>query len=308
MASPLQKFNAENRERWNVLVDMPEWIKDPVVDWITGIYYSDIGSLRTTTVDEVQRRMRIMLRRDTGMPIGDSRTTFIYNLEHSFEHGNVGALLLLDVTVKYVRDYAPSSISFHGSTVSDSDLLDFISGLLSNGSKWKVVRDNGADSGIIERVDQLIVDQAHEIDEDHLTRAWNNAFQLKPDPERAIEEAQKAIESVASKMGLTKLTTGVYGGIIGDIKAHPDRYANAAFAAYELHDTINNTKNGINALYSQWFAITLDLIQKTHPARHKSSATSEFKLSTEAAQQSVVMATALCWLITKQYFKKANSR
>lgn len=132
---------------------------------------------------------------------------------------------------------------------------------------------------------------------------------MNPEPEKAIEEAQKAIETLATDMGLTKLTTSVYTGLLGDIKVNEDKYLNIANDAYKIHDALNKAENKLNERYALWFAEMLDLIQKTHPARHKSQVVKDFRLNPESAQQAVMMATLACWIIKNKYiYKKPNKK
>lgn len=308
MTSPLQEFNARNEERWVVLQDVPAWILDPVVDWLSGVYFKAYGNLRGEVVSQIQREFRVILEEICPFRMKNGSGHFSENVKYALSQGDDRALLLLDITVKYIRDYAPKTMPFGGATQPGQYLLAYIDKLLENGSKWKVNQKLNSESGIIERVDENIVSLAKEVRQDHLTIAWNLAFQLKPDSEKAVEEAQKAIETTASEQGLTKLTTQVYGGIIADIKSHPEMYVNVGNEAYNLHDVLNKQQNNLNDAFSLWIATTLDLIQKTHPARHKSQVVKDFSLSPQAAQQAVIMATIICWLITKQYFYKKPSK
>jgi hypothetical protein len=307
MVSPLQKYNSKNKERWTVLQDMPEWIVGQVVDWLTNIYYNNYGELRSSVLSNIQTKLRLILRDACGFDMPRRSSTFNSRIVGLFASNEEEALLFLDITVKYIRDYAPLEVPYSGQTIKDKNLLAYINRTLANGSKWEVIEESHSESGIRERAEGKVAELAEEVNEDHLTKAWNLAFQLNPDPEKAVEEAQKAVEAVASEAGLTNLTTKVYGGLIGDIKAHPDKYINVAKEAYGLHDNINKTSNMINEKFSIWVADGLDFIQKTHPARHKSKAVNMFELSPEAAQQAIVVATLICWLISRGYFQKETA-
>ena len=186
-------------------------------------------------------------------------------------------------------------------------ILDAIEGLLENGSKWTVLRTQNSESGLIERINPEMIEIAQKINNDFLTKAWNQAFQLRADPEGAVESAQRAIESIASDRGLTKATSRVYGTLLGDIKANPRRYFSKAKAAYDLHNTLTEQPKDeldINKQFANWFWNGMDLIQKTNPARHVSSAVKEFSLSAEAAQQAVIIATMISWFIESGSFAK----
>ena len=242
----------------------------------------------------------------------DNRDSFLRSLEEDSSSGyEKVALPLLDIVVKYVRDYAPNSLKVKGTYFFYKDLLDDIDSLLSNGSRWKVLRTKNSDFGLIERVNPEITKIAQKIDNDFLTKAWNQAFQRQPDPENAVVSAQKAIEDIASNRGLTKTTSKVYGTLLGDIKANPHLYFSKAKDAYDLQNIItkqSKDKLNINEQFANWFWSGMDLIQKTNPARHQSEATKDFSLSAEAAQQAVVIATMICWFIESGSFAREMSK
>jgi hypothetical protein len=210
-------------------------------------------------------------------------------------------LLLVDITAKYIRDFAPQYVDYGSTELRDELILAKLDEFLAHGSKWEVVHDRGSDAGIRERMPQEIINLAKDIDNDHLTKAWNMAFGLKANPE-GVDEAQKALEYLASTHGLTNATTSVYGSLLGDIKTNTTSYKSAAEAAYEMHGKLNKKENKISLTFADWFATGMDLVQKTNPARHGSKVVGEFKLSSEAAQQAVIIATMLCSLAAKGYF------
>lgn len=164
----------------------------------------------------------------------------------------------MDITIKYIRDYAPNVLQTNSEfgNFRVNDLLEVIEDLLSNGSKWKVLRNRGSESGLIERVNPEITKIAQKIDNSFLTKAWNQAFQRQPDPENAVVSAQKAIEDIASERGLTKATSRVYGTLLGDIKANPHLYFSRARDAYDLQNTItkrSKDKLNVNEQFANWF-------------------------------------------------------
>lgn len=304
MVSPLQEYENNNCERWKVMQDIPPWITEPLVR-VLGATFFQIAN--DDAVETIQRRMRIVL---------SEVCPFNYNSESGFEASLRGditngpghkALLLLDITAKYIRDYAPHKVEMYSAEWwHDYEILDQIDNLLNDGSKWKVLRTENSDSGLIERVNPEITETAKRINDDYLTKAWNKAFQQHPDPEGAVESAQKAIETIASKRGLTTATSKVYGTVLGDIKANPDRYFSQASDAYNLHDRLIKKHQDVNAQFAQWFSAGMDFIQKTNPGRHSSNATDGFNLSAEAAQQAVVIATMIAWLIDSGSFKRVQ--
>lgn len=309
MASPLQEYENNNRERWKVMHDIPPWSADSIVRFITLIFF-DVKN--DNVVQTIQRRMRMML--PEYCPVNyHNEYIFSESLEEDCNSGSGDRVLhLLDITIKYIRDYAPNTLqtnskfgNFHA-----GDLLDGIENLLSNGSKWKVLRNRNSESGLIERVNPEITEIAQKIDNNFLTKAWNQAFQRQPDPENAVVSAQKAIENIASERELTKATSKVYGTLLGDIKANPHLYFSRARDAYDLQNIITKRSKdelNVNEQFANWFWSGMDLIQKTNPARHASNEVNKFSLSAEAAQQAVVIATMICWLIESGSFSKENA-
>lgn len=312
MASPLQEYQNNNRERWKVMHDIPPWSVDSLIRYITLIFFSIEND---NVVQTIQRRMRMMLP-EYCLVDYDDRYNFLRSLEDDSTNGSEKVVLpLLDVAVKYIRDYAPNRLwvkdGYDRRYLHDYDMLNNIDGLLSNGSKWKVLRSRNSDSGLIERVNPEITKIAQNLDNDFLIKAWNQAFQRQPDPENAVVSAQKAIEDIASNRGLTKTTSKVYGTLLGDIKANPHLYFSKAKDAYDLQNIItkqSKDKLNVNEQFANWFWSGMDLIQKTNPARHQSEVTKDFSLSAEAAQQAVVIATMICWFIESGSFAREMSK
>lgn len=305
MTSPLQIYNNEHRERWDVLNDVPEWINTPLISAVCGVYFTQYHEIRKDVVVNIERKMRLSIEGAVGLSLS-SLDSLKIQLASGFRNGEQGALLLLDITIKYIRDYAPSSVPFWGNEVTDKQLLQHFDDILEDGSKWTVSYESNADSGIIERVDEHLLELANQVNNEHLAEAWNLAFKLKPEPEKAIISAQNAIEDIATEVGLTALTTNIYGGIIGDIRTNPGKYLSSAAKAYQLQDKINKQSNNYNDSFALWFKDGLDFIQLTNPARHKGQAVKGFTLDTEAGQQAVVMATILGWMIKNKLFFKPD--
>ena len=308
MASPLQEFQNKNRERWKVMHDVPPWSVDSIVRYITLIFFSVEND---NVIQTIQRRMRIMLPEYCPVDY-DDRYNFLRSLKDDSSNGSEKIVLpLLDIVVKYIRDYAPNRLwvkdGYDRRYLHDYGMLNNIDDLLSNGSKWKVLRSRNSDSGLIERVNPEITKIAQNLDNDFLIKAWNQAFQRQPDPENAVVSAQKAIENIASNLGLTKATSKVYGTLLGDIKANPHLYFSRARDAYDLQNIITKQpkdKLNVNEQFANWFWSGMDLIQKTNPGRHPSKEVGEFSLSAEAAQQAVIIATVICWFIESGSFFK----
>lgn len=308
MASPLQEFQNKSRERWKVMHDVPPWSVDSIVRYITLIFFSVEND---NVIQTIQRRMRIMLPEYCPVDY-DDRYNFLRSLKDDSSNGSEKIVLpLLDIVVKYIRDYAPNRLwvkdGYDRRYLHDYDVLNNIDDLLSNGSKWKVLRSRNSDSGLIERVNPEITKIAQNLDNDFLTKAWNQAFQRQPDPENAVVLARKAIEDIASNLGLTKAASKVYGTLLGDIKANPHLYFSRARDAYDLQNIITKQpkdKLNVNEQFANWFWSGMDLIQKTNPGRHPSKEVGEFSLSAEAAQQAVIIATMICWFIESGSFFK----
>ena len=306
MASPLQEYENNNRERWKVMHDIPPWSVGLIVRYITLIFFKVKND---NVVQTIQSSMRIMLSECCPVDY-HNEYIFLESLEENCSNGSGDIVLfLLDITIKYIRDYAPNTLQTESKLGSlyGGDLLNKIEELLSNGSKWKVLRDRNSESGLIERVNPEITKIAQEINDDFLTKAWNQAFQRQPDPESAIELAQKSIEHIASTRGLTTATSKVYGTLLGDIRSNPQRYFSKAEEAYDLQNIITKQpkdKLNVNEQFANWFWSGMDLIQKTNPGRHPSEEVGEFSLSAEAAQQAVIIATMICWFIESGSFFK----
>lgn len=307
MVSPLQEFQNKNRERWKVMYDIPPWIIDPIIAQLENIFFKVNND---NVIQTIQREMRMMFS-DYCTVDYEYRQNFLRDLR---EDGNNGSgkiiLALLDVAVKYIRDYAPDElciIDLGIDVLYCEDVLNEIDSLLRSGSRWKILRTEDSESGLIERVNPEITKIAQNLDNDFLIKAWNQAFQYQPDPENAIVSAQKAIEDIASKLGLTKATSKVYGTLLGDIKANPHLYFSRARDAYDLQNIITKQpkdKLNVNEQFANWFWSGMDLIQKTNPGRHPSKEVGEFSLSAEAAQQAVIIATMICWFIESGSFFK----
>ena len=285
--------------------DIPPWSVDGIIRQLEGIFFEVKND---NVINTIQCEMRMMLA--VYCPVNYKyKEDFRRDLKEDSNNGSGEVILtLLDVAVKYIRDYAPRELDTHHDGMLNCEaILDAIEGLLENGSKWTVLRTKHSESGLIERVNPEITEIAQKIDNDFLTKAWNQAFQLRADPEGAVGSAQKAIESIASDHGLTKATSRVYGTLLGDIKANPYRYFSKAREAYDLHNTLTEQpkdKLDINEQFANWFWNGMDLIQKTNPTRHASNAVKDFKLSAEAAQQAVIIATMISWFIESGSFAK----
>lgn len=307
MVSPLQEFQNKNRERWKVMYDIPPWIIDSIIAQLENIFFKVNND---NVIQTIQREMR-MIFSDYCTVDYEYRQNFLRDLR---EDGNNGSgkiiLALLDVAVKYIRDYAPDKLYIIDPDIDVlycEDVLNEIDSLLRSGSRWKILWTEDSESGLIERVNPEITKIAQNLDNDFLTKAWNQAFQCQPDPENAVVSAQKAIENIASNLGLTKATSKVYGTLLGDIKANPHLYFSRARDAYDLQNIITKQpkdKLNVNEQFANWFWSGMDLIQKTNPGRHPSKEVGEFSLSAEAAQQAVIIATMICWFIESGSFFK----
>ena len=312
MASPLEKFKQEHAERWKVLHDIPAWEIEDILHWLKLVFADSNGlNLRRNALRAIESRAKLLFSDDLGIPTytWDSIESALRVLLREKNYDRF--LIFLDCAVLYIRDWAPqSSIGYvqFGDTreVQLSKILRYLDNLLENGSKWKVA-PSGAGVGIVERTNEQLTELAKGLNNEHLTKAWNDAFGIKPEPGKAIEQAQKAIEQAASDAGLTNATSSIFGTLLGDAKAHPDKYTSAATAAYELMDQIGidpRETHSTNESFAGWFARGMDLIQRSNPEHHPSAKTKDFKLDPETGKQAVLIATTLCELIKSGYFKK----
>ncbi len=318
MSSPFERYNKANHQRWEVLDDFPEWEKANILDWIHALLYpSDQYGRRAYNpkiLHYIQSKERIMLARDIGVPIDDwvsLHTTLVGLINSDEADRREKAVLFIELLVKYVRDSSDRH-RFGTSVVSEytSDILSVLERRLQNGSNWRVVTKKGSEAGLIERVNPELLEIAKNSLNDDLHKAWNYAFGAAPKPELAIVHAQSAIEYVASKAGLTNATSKVYGTIIGDITKHKGMiYHSVAKPEFDkILELSKRSGSEIDNLFAEWFVAGMDLIQKSNPVRHKSKGIDDFKVSSGASRQAVIIATAIYEIIDKRYiFKKSSS-
>lgn len=309
MSSPWLKFKQENNERWEVLDDgFPIWMHEHLLNWFSAIYkpwkkdYYGTKLYPSTRyiLTNIEANQRIALWDDLNIDKSEIMDSIRRILR---DQDQESLIIFLDLTVQYIRKQ--DKLRFGGEETDVTIILQYLDMILSYGSKWTVVRESDSNAGLIERTNGQILSVAKKLNIDPLTRAWNEAFAVKPNPELAIEYAQKAVESVASHAGLTKATTKVYNTLLGDIKSNPEKYKSSAFDAYVLHDTLAKKEMDINKEFSLWFASSMDLVQKANPSRHASMVTKGFHLNPEAAKQAILITTILCDLIANKHFLKA---
>lgn len=323
MASPLSEFQKDKASRWTVMLDIPAWEKDAMFRWIEYVVHEPVNDswgnnsarFSQLLLERVQRRERILLSEDLGLDTYDWNSLYMSLLSKYNDHNFRDILFFIELLIKYIRDtkgnYDNHSDrhAFSKVLLERSEILEILENQLQNGSKWRVVFEKNNHAGLIERVDASIVDTAKSINIDTLSDAWSLAYGLNPNSSLAIEKAQKAIEHVASENGLTKLTTSVYGGLLGDIRTHKSRsYATVASNEFqkiaELSSKADTKIHNIDLVsdnYMEWFATTMDLIQKSNPVRHGSNKVKNFSVSSDTAKQAVLMATVICEIMQKRY-------
>lgn len=319
MVSPLEKYDKDNESRWEVLKDVPEWEIDRVMSWVNGVthertydrYSNAVATYDGTLLTMMQRKERLIFN-DLGVDIS-SWPNLSASLRNLLETNVEWFIIVLETLVKRVRDNADSNgqVSFSKSKIDSEEALNMLDNVLGNGSKWRIVHERGAKAGLEERASEEITDIAKSLANSDLIDAWNYAFGREPDSKLAIEKAQNAIEYFASKYGLTKATSSVYGVVLSDIKAHPDKYESAAVQQFAEQDNAlkeENPDGTLNDMMSGWFWHTLNLIQKINVIRHKTGDNDGYVIPIEAARQAVLMATLICEFIKKGYFKKGDYR
>jgi tetratricopeptide (TPR) repeat protein len=321
MSSPLDKYNSENKDRWQVLVDFPAWEVAAILYWARQVLHkyghNQWGNATSvfdpTVLPSIQRGERIMFV-EIGFDIS-SWASIRATLSQAVNEEPEKALLFIELLIKYVRDYLGlSSYGNYGeNTKQGDDILKILERSLANGSKWTVVMKGSANVGLIERVNPQYQDTAEALGNCHLDEAWYDAFGSDAKPDRAIENAQKAIELAASKAGLTKAKTKVYGSLLGDIRTNlHNSYLSVAKPEFDKSLALTNKADGtpafspelIDKQYAEWLWNGMDLIQKSNPIRHKSDDADDFAVSVDAARQAVLITTLICELISKKYVYK----
>lgn len=318
MVSPLEKYNAEHKDRWDILVDFPSWEQDSLIDWVWGVVHGATTDrwgnkhpeYDLDVINSIQKSERIMFKEQLGIPFSSwmEMESVLWGLMASDPDK---LLLVIELFIRYVRDGNGGSgyISFGVLSERREVILARLERILSNGSKWKVVSAVSSPSGLIERVDSHIIDVAQAAKNKNLDSAWAYAFGPSPNPEQAIVDAQLAVEHTASSVGLTNATTKVYGTLLGDIKARLGKsYVSSAKPEYDKGLELIKSKepDALDDQFSAWFANGMDLIQKAHPARHGSKEVDGFKVSVEAARQSVLIATLLNEMIARGHIQRAT--
>jgi hypothetical protein len=319
MPSPLEKYNKTHSNRWDVLVDIPDWERQPLINWVSNALRKKMPSFSKSDSEynqqvliDIQRKERIMF---TELGINDISSWYDIKkwLSAYSQLNDPGIfLLLLELIVKHIRDSYQDHeyINFgYVATVTPSMALSVLDRVLENGSKWKVVTERDSPAGLVERVNPHIQTIAENAKNNLLDNAWAHAYGLHPDPEKAIHDAQAAIEQIASETGLTNATTGVYGAIIGDVRSNLGKlYFSVAKPEFDkgLDLSKASDKQVVDDQFATWFWNGMDLIQKTHPTRHKSKETNGFKISVDAARQAVLTATLLHEMIARGYITKKS--
>jgi len=316
MPSPLEEFNSENPDRWEILQDIPEWERQAVLGWLYLVYVHPttdyMGSTRNnfdnSAIRSIETVNRILLS-NIGITATDWQN-LRQCLSELLDDDVRKFVLFLELTVKYIRDDAGVNLLFGSHLKGKEDVLDFLQRILNNGSAWTIVRTHNSNVGLVERVDERITEIATNLASNDLKAAWEAAFSMEPNPETAIEKAQKAIEHFATEAGLTNATSSVFGTLLGDIKTVKGRrYFSVAKSSYDLANSLagqNSTEEDVNDQFADWVALGMNLIQKTHPRRHVSRSTNSFTVEPEAAKQAVIIATMLCHFIKNGYIYRSS--
>lgn len=313
MSSPLENFNSQHKERWNILSNIPAWEQNGVLFWIEGILIKEEEVVFETKrfyqsgiLVKIQQDNRLMFWDDLEIGI-DDWPTLKQNLRNYISSDDERFIIFLELIIKYLRD-SVNNIYFNSRYTSSSDVLSMLEARLNNGSRWRVVRTANSPAGLIERVDSKITEVAKELNNKFIDDAWELAYKLKPDPEKAIESIQSAIESIASKAGLTKAETKVYGTLLGDVKVRKSKsYQSIAKNEFDLSNKLGKGKSqeqNPNDMFTDWFWMGMDLIQKTNPGHHKSEVTKDIEVSPDSAKQAVLIGTLICQLIDSKYISK----
>lgn len=319
MSSPLERFNKKNPDRWEILTDTPQWEQSSIMEWInsvlvissTDIYGKTSHNYQYGVIRSVEKKHRLILAEVLGFDTGNW-TDMARGLWRLLEEDTEKFILFLEMLVIYVRDSANRRMWYDNKIENDADVLKYLQHILDNGSKWRILYDTNASAGLIEVVDENLRKIAEDLSSNDLKEAWEAAFKPHPNPELAIDKAQSAIEHFASEYRLTNATSKVYGTLLGDIRKHKDKnYVTVAKPEYDLSNVLAGEKSSeqdANEQYFDWVWTGLNLIQRSNPTRHKSKATTEFKVSPEAGKQAVLIATLMCELIKSGYIARVKKQ
>lgn len=309
MSSPFEQYEKAHPEHWDCLYDIPPWEWESIVEWIHKIFvvdYDEYGSrgfdYTDQIVGEIQKKYRIMFRDIIGIRY-NSWDSFHVALESKYaSHDELSIVFVVELIVKFVRDdHVPvdnvrCAAGRSHEPFKSKDLLFRLDGMLSNGSKWRVVFEHGCAAGLVERVDERIVNMAKEIDNNYLNDAWFCAFGASTSSySMAVKHAVTALEEVLSAAGISG---GTLGNKIKWIRENNGlRMHNVADKQLSMRANEHFTPETIY----KWLQDGLDIVQKTDTERHGGNS-DRIRVAREPAQQAVIVATVLCELVTKKYF------
>lgn len=305
MSSPFEQYESDNPKHWDCLYDIPPWEWEGIIGWIREIFVVNAdgyGHRETDCTREIvariQRRYRIMFD-DIGVDYGDWFAFSAALRSKRDRRDELDVIMVIELIVKYIRDDYEFVKMYHmrnGHGLSSSEmLLSYLNNMLSNGSKWRVVFKSEQIAGLVECVDENIVNVATEMNNDDLNKAWSHAFGVgSSDPDLAVKSSVRALESILSEAGVQGGTLGREIKWLRDNSEKVQNIADTQFAARE------NEYFDSNTIY-KWLRAGLDIVQKTDTERHGTKASCP-KVTRKSAQQAVIIATMLCELIKEGYF------
>ncbi|MFC7246063.1 hypothetical protein ACFQO7_26600 [Catellatospora aurea] len=177
---------------------IPSYLRDALEHWVDDCYPADGYQIR-----RLEGTLKLRLRVDSIGSLSGVSDTFLLDV--------IDALLAWEVE--------PGKWRF--------DQLNEL--LTAGGAGWRIRSDG---TGLERRLDETVtqaaataVTTAADDAAEHLRGAWNGAYGLHPDPDRAYDEAVLAVEAVACPLVCPANPRGTLGRVIADLGNQRDQWA-----------------------------------------------------------------------------------
>lgn len=193
---------------------IPEHLEPSIRDWTMGTL-GVVGS--TNTLRLIERRLR--------PPVTFPKVDRLLAFMHSEEEFSLDVVDLLCGLVMTRAEAMPS----HEQTFVVERIVKLHGILDEAGSAWRVEWSNEP-VGLIRRVDATVEQRAKdEIDAGglpgrHLAASWRHLYGRHPDPDQALDEANKALEAAAKPIVSPKNAKTRLGTIISNLRDKPEKW------------------------------------------------------------------------------------